>query len=67
MLDSAESRPSVAANADRSAQWKPPRLASIGRSSLLVVANTNASGLDGKRETVDRAAALLRGFGAQWS
>jgi diacylglycerol kinase (ATP) len=33
-------------------------------SNLLLVANTNASGLDGRRETVDRAASLLRSFGA---
>jgi diacylglycerol kinase (ATP) len=36
-----------------------------GRSSLLLVANANASGLDGKRETVDRAASLLRSLGAR--
>jgi diacylglycerol kinase (ATP) len=33
-------------------------------SNLLLVANANASGLNGNRETVDRAASLLRSFGA---
>jgi diacylglycerol kinase (ATP) len=41
-----------------------PGLALVGRSSLLLVANANASGLGGKRETVDRAVSLLRSFGA---
>ncbi|MGH2921400.1 MAG: diacylglycerol/lipid kinase family protein [Gaiellaceae bacterium] len=65
MLDSAKSRVNAVGHAAHSAQREPPRLAPTGRSSLLLVANANASGLDGKRETVDRAASLLRGFGAQ--
>jgi diacylglycerol kinase (ATP) len=36
-----------------------------GRSSLLLVANANASGLGRRREAVDAAVSLLRGFGAQ--
>ena len=35
-----------------------------GGSDLLLIANPNASGLHGSRETVDRAASLLRSFGA---
>ncbi|HEX2496257.1 MAG TPA: diacylglycerol kinase family protein [Gaiellaceae bacterium] len=39
------------------------RMAGAG-SNLLLVANPNASGLHDSRETVDRAASLLRSFGA---
>jgi diacylglycerol kinase (ATP) len=39
---------------------RPPSTAS----ELLLIANPHASGLHGNRETVDRAAALLRSFGA---
>jgi diacylglycerol kinase (ATP) len=65
MLDGAESRATAVGHEARSAQRKPLRLAPTGRPSLLLVANENASGLAGKRETVDRAASLLRGFGAR--
>jgi diacylglycerol kinase (ATP) len=47
----------------RSVRRAPLRRAGAG-SNLLLVANTNASGLNGRRETVDRAASLLRSFGA---
>jgi diacylglycerol kinase (ATP) len=39
------------------------RATAVGH-KLLLVANANASGLEGHRETLDRAASLLRGFGA---
>ena len=65
MLDGAESRETAVGHDARSAQRKPLRLAPTGRPSLLLVANENASGLAGKRETVDRAASLIRGFGAR--
>jgi diacylglycerol kinase (ATP) len=65
MLDGAERRVIAEGHAAPSAQRTPLRLAPTGRSSLLLVANANASGLEGKRETVDRAASLLRGFGAR--
>jgi diacylglycerol kinase (ATP) len=65
MLEGAESRAAAVGHDARSAQRKPLRLAPTGRPSLLLVANENASGLAGKRETVDRAASLLRGFGAR--
>src|ERR671910_819447 len=65
MLDGAESRATAVGQGARSAQRKPLRLAPTGRPSLLLVANENASGLAGKRETVDRAASLIRGFGAR--
>lgn len=41
------------------------KLAPVGRSDLLMVANANASGLGRKREIVARAASLLQGFGAR--
>src|ERR687897_990278 len=47
----------------RAVRPAPRRMAGAG-SNLLLVANTNASGLNGRRETVDRAASLLRSFGA---
>src|SRR5829696_5572798 len=47
----------------RAVRRAPRRIAGAG-SHLLLVANTNASGLNGRRETVDRAASLLRSFGA---
>jgi len=65
MLDGVEKRTSAEGHASPSARRKPLRLAPTTRSSLLLVANANASGLEGKRETVDRAASLLRGFGAR--
>src|SRR5918994_3542599 len=65
MLDGAESRAAAVGHEARSAQRKPLRLAPTGRPSLLLVANENPSGLAGKRETVDRAASLIRGFGAR--
>ena len=65
MLDGVERRISTEDHASPSAQRKALRLAPTGRSSLLVVANANASGLEGKRDTVDRAASLLRGLGAR--
>jgi diacylglycerol kinase (ATP) len=40
------------------------RPAPVGRPSLLLVANRNASGLNGHAETVDRVASLLRQRGA---
>jgi diacylglycerol kinase (ATP) len=40
------------------------RPAPIGRPSLLLVANGNASGLNGHADTVDRVAYMLRGRGA---
>jgi diacylglycerol kinase (ATP) len=63
MLDAAESR----ATEETGVRIAPPgRLsAAAGRSSLLLVANANASGLGGKREAVDAAASLLRVFGAR--
>jgi diacylglycerol kinase (ATP) len=64
MLESAKSGAAVSHIAP-GAQRAPLRLAPTGRPSLLLVANANASGLGGKRETVDRAAFLLRGFGAR--
>lgn len=47
----------------RAARPATRRRAGAG-SNLLLVANTNASGLNGHREIVDRAASLLRSFGA---
>jgi diacylglycerol kinase (ATP) len=47
-----------------SARRRPLRQVPTGHSSLLLVANANASGLDGKKDAVDRAASLLRGLGA---
>jgi diacylglycerol kinase (ATP) len=44
---------------------EPLRAVSPGRPNLLLVANANASGLVGRREPVDRAQSLLRGFGAR--
>jgi diacylglycerol kinase (ATP) len=65
MLEGAESRAAGLGRQARSAQRRQLRLAPTGRPSLLLVANENASGLAGKRGTVDRAASLLRGFGAR--
>jgi diacylglycerol kinase family enzyme len=42
-----------------------PRHARRSGSSLLLVANANASGVGGRTETVDQAASLLRRFGAR--
>lgn len=64
MLDLAKSRATAADEAVRGTPRTRLRLAPAGRPSLLLIANVNASGVSGKRETVDRAAALLRGFGA---
>jgi diacylglycerol kinase (ATP) len=64
MLDLAKSRATAADQTVRSTPRTRLRLAPAGRPSLLLVANANASGVSRKRETVDRAAALLRGFGA---
>jgi diacylglycerol kinase (ATP) len=41
------------------------RLASIGRPSLLLVANGNASGIRGHLEAIDQAASMLRSWGAR--
>jgi diacylglycerol kinase (ATP) len=60
----AHSRASAVRPETRSPGREPLRLVP-GRSSLLLVANANASGLNGNREAVDRAASLLRGFGAK--
>jgi diacylglycerol kinase (ATP) len=63
MLDVARRRRNGVGGEARSAQrrrWTPAR-----GSNLLVVANANASGLGGRRETVELAASLLRGFGAR--
>jgi diacylglycerol kinase (ATP) len=65
MLDGAKSRATAVEHEPRSTQREALRLAPTGRPSLLLVANENASGLAGKRETVDRAASMLRGFGAR--
>jgi diacylglycerol kinase (ATP) len=65
MLDGAKSRATAVEHELRSTQRKALRLAPTGRPSLLLVANENASGLVGKRGTVDRAASMLRGFGAR--
>jgi diacylglycerol kinase (ATP) len=65
MLDGVETGTVAEGHAAPSVQRESFRLAPTGRSSLLLVANANASGLAGKRETVDRAASLLRGFGAR--
>jgi diacylglycerol kinase family enzyme len=65
MLDGVEAGTVAEGHATPSVQRESFRLAPTGRSSLLLVANANASGLAGKRETVDRAASLLRGFGAR--
>ncbi|HKI22782.1 MAG TPA: diacylglycerol kinase family protein [Gaiellaceae bacterium] len=62
MLDVARSE-GTAGQPLRAVQRAPRRRAGAG-SNLLLVANTNASGLNGRRETVDRAASLLRSFGA---
>jgi diacylglycerol kinase (ATP) len=68
VLDRAESRaaaeggPPVTARTERSEQL---RLAPTGRPSLLLVANANASGVNGRREPVERAASHLRSFGAR--
>ena len=64
MLEVARSG-AIAGRMARSAQREPLRRARTAGSSLLVVANANASGLGGKRETVDLAASLLRSFGAR--
>lgn len=62
MLDAARSERAVGRPL-RAVRQLPRRRAGAG-SNLLLVANTNASGLNGRRETVDRAASLLRSFGA---
>jgi diacylglycerol kinase (ATP) len=49
----------------RSARRAPLLPVRTSGSSLLLVANPHASGLAGKRETVARAASLLRGLGAR--
>jgi diacylglycerol kinase (ATP) len=54
--------PKHEARSARRAALQPVRTSG---SSLLLVANPHASGLDGKRETVARAASLLRGLGAR--
>lgn len=64
MLDAAESRATAEETGVRSAPLGLLR-APAGRPRLLLVANANASGLGGKREAVDAAASLLRGFGAR--
>jgi diacylglycerol kinase (ATP) len=65
MLDIAGSGATAAGREARSARREPLGHAAVGRSSLLLVANANASGLAGKRDPVDDAASLLRGFGAR--
>jgi diacylglycerol kinase (ATP) len=65
LLDVNKSRATVAGLGPRGAPRERLRLAPAGHSNLLLVANANASGLDGKRETVDRAASLLRSLGAR--
>jgi diacylglycerol kinase (ATP) len=65
MLSAAHSRASAAGIEALSPPRERLRLVQAGRSNLLLVANANASGLGGSRETVDRAASLLRGFGAK--
>lgn len=62
MLDVATSK--RAAGQPLRADRRSPRRRAGAGSNLLLVANTNASGLNGRRETVDRAASLLRSFGA---
>ena len=62
MLDVATSE-RAAGQPLRAVRPAPRRMAGAG-SHLLLVANANASGLNGRRETVDRAASLLRSFGA---
>jgi diacylglycerol kinase (ATP) len=65
MLEGVERGTVAEGHAAPGVQRKPFRLAPTGRSSLLLVANANASGLARKRATVDRAASLLRGYGAR--
>ena len=65
MLDVAKTGAAAVGHQVGSARRQPLRQVPAGRSSLLVVANANASGLGGKREIVDRAASLLLGFGAR--
>jgi len=64
MLDFAKSRVTAAGQAVRGTPRERLRLAPAVRPNLLLVANVNASGVAGKRETIDRIASLLRGFGA---
>jgi diacylglycerol kinase (ATP) len=65
MQNAAHSRSPSAGLGTQSPRREPLRLVPpAGRSTLLLVANANASGLGRSRETVDRAASLLRGFGA---
>jgi diacylglycerol kinase (ATP) len=54
----------IAVRDSRRRQDKSRRMAPVGRPQLLLVANENASGLNGHRETVDLAASLLRKQGA---
>src|ERR687896_1336957 len=65
MLDLAKSRATAADQAGHRTPRERLRLAPVARPHLLLVANVNASGVAGKRETVDLAASLLRGFGAE--
>jgi diacylglycerol kinase (ATP) len=65
MLDLAKSRATAANQAVRRTPRERLRLAPVARPHLLLVANVNASGVAGKRGTVDLAASLLRGFGAE--
>jgi diacylglycerol kinase (ATP) len=63
MLDAARSRATSEETGVRSAPLGLLR-PSLDRSSLLLVANANASGLGGKRDLLDSAASQLRSFGA---
>jgi diacylglycerol kinase (ATP) len=65
MLDRVENRARAESQGARAAQREPLRLTQAGRPDLFLIANGNASGLGGKRDTVDRAASLLRALGAR--
>jgi diacylglycerol kinase (ATP) len=65
MSEVAQTRAVAAGHHVTRAPRKPLRQAPAGRPSVLLVANPNASGLAGRRDSVDRAASLLLGLGAR--
>jgi diacylglycerol kinase (ATP) len=65
MSEVAQTRTATAGRQVHRAPKKRLRQAPVGRPSVLLVANANASGLAGRRDPVDRAASLLLGLGAR--
>jgi diacylglycerol kinase (ATP) len=65
MSEVGQSRAVAAGGQALRAPRKRLRQAPVGRPSVLLIANPNASGLAGRRDPVDRAASLLLGLGAR--